>query len=170
MLPNSVLYRIWHERLSQLIPEDCKYHRYRLTNMLLLVVGIYKSRSVHLGLIARKIPVRVRKLSLVRRLERFIDNSAIRVRQWYRPIAVSLLKAASSGGQVHLLIDSTKVSARHQLVMVAIAYRRRSLPLAWTWIRAKTGHSTVHKQLALLSYVHSLVPAGILVSLAGDLQ
>jgi hypothetical protein len=32
MLSNSALYRIWRERLSQLIPEGCKYHRYRLTN------------------------------------------------------------------------------------------------------------------------------------------
>jgi hypothetical protein len=168
MLSNSVLYRIWRERLSQLIPAGCKYHRYRLTNMLLLVVGIYKARSVHLSLIARQVPIRVRKLSLERRLRRFMDNGAIRVREWYRPIAVALLKAASSGGQVHLLIDSTKVSARHQLVMVGIAYRRRALPLAWTWIRTKQGHSTAHKQVALLTYVHSLVPKGIHVSLVGD--
>ncbi|MHC4336160.1 MAG: IS4 family transposase [Planctomycetota bacterium] len=136
--------------------------------MLLLVVGIYKARSIHLSLIARQVPIRVRKLSLERRLRRFMDNGAIRVRDWYRPMAVALLRAASSGGQVHLLIDSTKVSARHQLVMVAVAYRRRALPLAWTWIRTKTGHSTVHKQVALLTYVHSLVSDGIHVSLAGD--
>jgi hypothetical protein len=168
MLSNSVLYRIWRERLSQLIPEDCKYQRYRLTNMLLVVVGIYKARSVHLSLIARQLPIRARKLSLDKRLRRFLDNGAIRVREWYRPIAVTLLTAASSGGQVHLLIDSTKVSARHQLIMIGIAYRRRAVPLAWTWIRTKVGHSTAHKQLALLAYVHSLVPEGTHVSLAGD--
>ena len=53
MLSKSTLYHIWRQRLSQLIPEDCKYHRYRLTNMLLLVVGIYKARSVHLSFIAQ---------------------------------------------------------------------------------------------------------------------
>jgi hypothetical protein len=153
MLSNSVLYRIWHKRLSQLIPENCKYHRYRLTNMLLLVVGLYKARSVHLGLIARKLPIRAKKLSLDKRLRRFLNNGAIRVRQWYRPIAVALLEAASSGGQVHLLIDSTKVSASHQLIMVSVAYRRRALPLAWTWIRTSRGHSTARKQVALLTYV-----------------
>lgn len=168
MLSNSALYRIWRKRLSQLIPEDCRYHRYRLTNMLLLVVGIYKARSVHLSLIARTLPLRVKKLSLVRRLERFMDNGAIRVREWYRHIAIALLKAASSSGQVHMIMDSTKVSAGHQLIMVAIAYRRRAVPLAWTWIRTKQGHSTAHKQLALLAYIHSLVPQGIDVSLVGD--
>lgn len=39
MLSNSELHRIWRQRLSQLIPEDCKSHRYRLANLLLLIVG-----------------------------------------------------------------------------------------------------------------------------------
>jgi hypothetical protein len=136
--------------------------------MLLLVVGLYKAESVHLSKVARKLPLRTKKLSLVRRLRRFLDNGAIRVRAWYKPVAASLLKAASSSGQVHLVIDGTKIGRGHQLLMVAVAYRRRALPLAWTWVRTKTGHSTAHKQLALLGYVHSLVGLGIHVSLVGD--
>ena len=115
MLPNAKRYHIWRQRLSQLIPESCKYQRYRLANMVLLVVGIYKSRSVHLSLLARQVPIRGRKLSLERRLRRFMDNGAIRVREWYRPIAVTLLKAASSSGQVHLLIDSNSNCVSTQL-------------------------------------------------------
>ena len=165
MLPNSQLYRLWRKRLLQLAPDHCQT---RLANMLLLVVGLYKARSVYLSLIARQFPIRAKKLSLARRLERFLDNGAVRVREWYTPVAIRLLEAASSGGQVHLVVDSTKVGAGHQLIMVAIAYRRRALPLAWTWIRTKTGHSTARKQVALLTYVHSLVPEGIQVSLVGD--
>ncbi len=168
MMSNSELYRIWRERLAQLIPEGCKYHHYRLTNMLLMVVGIYKARSIHLSLIARKLPIRAKKLSLDKRLRRFLNNGAIRVREWYQPVAIALLVAASVSGQVHLLIDGTKVSAGHQLIMVAVAYRRRALPLAWTWVRASSGHSSAHKQLALLSYVYTLIPLGVQVSLAGD--
>jgi hypothetical protein len=165
MLPNSQLYRLWRERLSQLAPDACQT---RLANMLWLVIGLYKGRSVYLSLIARQFPIRAKKLSLVRRLERFLDNGAVRVREWYTPVAAGLLKAASSSGQVHLVIDSTKVGTGHQLMMVAVAYRRRALPLAWTWLRTSTGHSTAHKQLALLSYVQRLMPPGVHVSLIGD--
>jgi hypothetical protein len=165
MLANSQLYSLWRSRLSELAPDDCQT---RLVNMLLLVVGLYKAESVHLSKVARKLPLRAKKLSLDKRLRRFLDNGAIRVRAWYKPVAAGLLRAASSGGQVHLVIDGTKVGRGHQLLMVAVAYRRRALPLAWTWIRAKTGHSTVHKQLALLGYVYSLVGLGINVSLVGD--
>lgn len=167
MLSNSELYRIWSRRLTQLLP-DKKYVRYRLTNMLLLVVGLYKARSVHLNLIARQIPIRVKKLSLVRRLRRFIANGAVRVREWYHPIATELVRAASSAGQVHLIIDASKVSAGHRLVMVAIAYRRRSLPLAWTWVRSSRGHSTTTKQLALMRYIYGLIPEDVGVSVVGD--
>ena len=165
MLSNSELYRIWRERLSQLAPDRCQT---RLTNMLWLVVGMYKARSVHLSLIARQLPIRAKKLSLVRRLRRFLDNSAVRVREWYNPVATELLRAASVGGQVHLLLDATKVGAGHRLVMIAIAYQRRALPLGWTWVRSSRGHSTVGKQLALLRWVQGVVGEGIHVSVVGD--
>jgi hypothetical protein len=165
MLPNSQLYRLWRKRLSQLAPDECQT---RLANMLWLVVGLYKARSVYLSLIARQFPIRAKKLSLVRRLERFLDNGAVRVREWYTPVAMGLLKAASSGGVVHLIIDGTKVGSRHQLLMLSIAFRRRALPLAWTWLRTSSGHSTARKQLALLGYVQGLMPPSIQVSLVGD--
>jgi hypothetical protein len=165
MLSNSELYRIWRERLAQLAPDDCQS---RLVNMLLLVVGLYKAESVHLSKVARKLPLRAKKLSLDKRLRRFLNNPEVRVRDWYRPVAVALLKAASSAGQVHLIIDSSTVGFGHRLLMVGIAYRRRALPLAWTWVRYSSGRSTNGKQLALLSYIQSLVPQGVHVSLVGD--
>ena len=64
---------------------------------------------------------------------------AVRVREWYRPVAIALLKAASSAGQVHLILDSIRVGFGHRLLMVGIAYRHRALPLAWTWVRAAKG-------------------------------
>ena len=162
MLSISELYRIWRKRLAELSPDGCQS---RWVNMVMLVVGLFKAQSVHLTLIARKLPIRAKKLSLDKRLRRFLDNGAIRVREWYRPVAIGLLRAAASAGQVHLVIDCSKVGFGHQLLMVGIAYRRRVLPLAWTWVRCRKGHSTTGKQIALLSYVRSLLSGGVKVSL-----
>lgn len=167
MMSNSALYGIWQKRLKQLLP-DLKYTRYRLTNLIWLIVGMYKAKSVHLNLIACQVPIRVRKLSLVRRLRRFIANETFCARTWYEPVVRELIAAASSAGKIHLLIDSTKVSASNQLVMVAIAYRRRSLPLVWTWVNHPRGHSTGERQITLLSYLQTLIPEGVTVSLVGD--
>jgi hypothetical protein len=138
--------------------------------MLWLIVGMFLAESVHLTKIARKLPLRVHKLSLDKRLRRFLSNHAVRPREGYLPVATLLIEAASSGGQAHLIIDCSKVSAGHQLLMVGLAYRRRALPLAWTWVRCPQGHSTTRKQIVLLSYVQSLIPPGVQVSLVGDCE
>jgi len=165
MLSNSQLYGKWQKQLAQLAPDECKS---RLKNMLYLVVGLFKARSVHLSYVARKLPIRAKKLSLDKRLRRFLNNRAVRVREWYRPVTEQLVRAAGSAGHIHLLIDSSKVGFNHQLLMVGIAYRRRALPLAWTWVRGARGHSSLKKQVALIKYVRSLIPTAFQVSLVGD--
>jgi hypothetical protein len=167
MLSNSQLYGKWRKRLTQLAPDPCES---RLNNMLYLVVGLFKARSVHLSLIARQMPVRAKKLSLDKRLRRFLDNAAVQERAWYQPVAEHLVNAAGSAGHIHLLIDSSKVGFNHQLLMVAIAYRRRALPLAWTWVRGARGHSTQAKQIALMKDVRRLIPDDFHVSLVGDAE
>ena len=71
---NPQLYSKWRKWLMQLIPDKCET---RLTNLLLLMVGLYLSKSVHLNLIATKLPIRAKKLSLVKRLSRFLENEAV---------------------------------------------------------------------------------------------
>ena len=167
MVSNPHLYDTWRKQLHQLTPDRCES---RLKNMLLLIVGMFVAESVHLTKVARTLPIRAKKLSLSRRLRRLLSNPAIHPRTWYHPVATGLLQAASSGGHVRLIIDCSKVSAGHQLLIVGIAYRRRALPLAWTWVRRPKGHSTTRKQLALLSYVQTLIPRGVQVSLVGDCE
>ena len=118
-------------------------------------------RSVHLSKIANKIPTQATLPSATRRLSRLLDNAAIRVRDWYEPIARSLLeRAAKGGGEIRLIVDGSKVGFEHRLLMVGLAYRRRAIPIAWGWVRSEKGHSSSYKQRALLSYVRRLVPDG----------
>src|SRR5689334_21856326 len=117
--------QLYHTSLQQL-RQLCPTERItRVRTMAWLLVGIMQSKSVQLSQIALKIPARAKELSIVRRLERLLDNAAVRVREWYAPIARSWLhNAARSTGEVRLIIDSTKVSFAHQLLMVALAYKR----------------------------------------------
>ena len=137
-------------------------------NLVWLLAGLYWGRSVYLSHIARKLPIRAQKLSLERRLRRFLDNRAVRVRTWYQTTAIWLLRSAASGGAIHLVMDSTKVSFDYRLLMVGVAHQRRTLPLTWTWVSSPVGHSTAEKQIALLAYVRRLLPPGVVVTLVGD--
>jgi len=134
-----------------------------------LLVGICLSKSVHLSKIALKIPGPATVVSTTRRLSRFLDNPAVRVREWFEPIARQFLQAAAQTvGEIRLIADGTKVGFGHQLLMVSLAFRRRAIPIAWTWVKARRGHSAAVKQLALLAYVQRLLPPGVPVLLVGD--
>jgi hypothetical protein len=160
------LYHTWFDRIEQLRPGE---RVTRLRNLAWLLVGICGSKSVHVSKVALKIPGDANTLSITRRLSRFLDNPAIRVREWYEPVARNVLQAmADTVGEVRLIADGTKVGFGHQLLMVAVAFRRRAIPIAWTWVRKSRGHSSAAKQLALLAYVRRLIPAETPVSLVGD--
>src|SRR5437016_6645579 len=130
--PSQRLYGSVYLALGQLLPTECDS---RLTNMAFLMVGMLGAHSVQTGRLAAYIPLHIKKLSIVRRMERFLGNGAVRVRRWYEPIACWLIRAASVSGEIALGWDSTEVSAHHRLVLVGIAYRQRVIPLAWTWVR-----------------------------------
>lgn len=160
------LYHTCFRKIEQLRPNE---RVTRVRNMAWLLSGLFMGRCVYLSHIARKIPGKSQKLSKVKMLSRLLDNRHIHVRAWYEPVARELLTVAVNHGQViRLVVDGTKVGNSHQLLMVALAYRRRTLPIAWTWVRVKRGHSSAQKQCALLTYVHGLVPDGASVQITGD--
>ncbi len=165
-MPIPKLYHTCRQMLRELRPGE---RVTRIRNFSWLLVGLYESRSVHLSKVAEQIPGNAFLPSLTRRLRRLLDNPAIRVREWYEPIAKSVIRRMAAG-EIRLIVDGSKVGFGHHLLLVAMAYRRRSIPLAWTWVKGSRGHSTVHKQKALLSYVHSLIPAENQVLLVGDAE
>lgn len=165
-MPINILYDTWIHRIRELRPGQ------RITvkrNFVWLVIGIYQSRSVCLSRIAGKIPGPAKLLSTTRRLSRLLDNPAIRVREWYEPIAREWLETQfRCMGEVRLIVDGTKIGYGHQLLIVSLAYRKRAIPIAWTWVKHVRGHSSAWKQLTLLDYVRKLIPRGAAVFLVGD--
>jgi hypothetical protein len=167
-MPINELYHTWMRQICELRPRQ---RITQLRNFVWLMIGIYQSGSVHLSKIAVKIPGPAKLVSTARRLSRFLDNPAVNVREWYRPIAERWLQAQwQFVREIHLIVDGTKVGFGHQLLMVSLAYRKRAIPIAWTWVKHVKGHSDAHKQLALLNYVRKLLPAGAAVFLVGDCE
>ena len=165
-MSTNQLYHTWIQRIMELRP---KQRITQIRTFVWLLVGIFQSRSVTLSKIAGKIPGEAVLVSVTRRLSRLLANSAIGVQEWYEPIAKQWIASqAKSGQQIRLIVDGSKVGFAHQLLMVSLAYRRRSIPIAWTWVEYVRGHSAGTTQLALLTYVRSLLPKGIAVLLVGD--
>ena len=167
-MPTNRLYHTWMQEICELRPNE---RVTRLRNFVWLIVGIYQSRSVHLSKVAGKIPGLANLVSITRRLSRFLDNPAVRVRDWYEPIASRWIQSQwHCLKEIRLIVDGTKIGFGHQLLMVSLAYRRRAIPIAWTWVRQVRGHSSALKQLALLNYIRLLLPVGAPVFLVGDCE
>jgi hypothetical protein len=165
-MPTEKLYLIWKEQIRALRPSQ---RITQIQNFAWMMVGIYQSRSVHLSKIAGKVSGSAKLLSTVRRFERFVDNKAIEVREWYEPIAKQWIETQWKHlKEIRLIVDGTKIGFGHQLLMVSLAYRRRSIPIAWAWIKQVRGHSGAKKQIELLKYVRTLLPKKSVVFLVGD--
>lgn len=150
-MPTNTLYHTWFHRIQELRPGQ---RITQIRNIVWLIIGIYQSRSVSMSRIAGKIPGPAKLVSTTRRLSRFLKSPAIRVRAWYEPIARVWLETQFHNlGEIHLVVDGTKIGFGHQLLIVCLAYRKRAIPIAWTWVKHVKGHSSAWKQLALLAYV-----------------
>lgn len=128
----------------------------RLRNLALLMTGLVLSMSVHLSHIVKKWPTPAQQRSLVNRLRRFLDNPRVAVRPSYAPVVRQLL-AAFHNAPLRLIVDCTKLGFDYRLLTVAIAYRKRALPLAWSVHKGRKGHISARQQIALLTYVQSLL-------------
>jgi hypothetical protein len=160
------LHDTWYKKAEQLWSD----HRVTQRRMMLwMLIGLFQAGNIQLSKIAEEIPSQAKLPSVTRRIERFLDNANIHVREWYRPVIEPVVAyIADRTGEIRLIVDGTKVGNRHQLLMVGIAYRSRAIPLVWTWVRCRKGHSSTGKQRALLSYVHDFLPDGVPVLLVGD--
>ena len=166
MRDNLRLYHTMTVQISKWLPNE---RITRVRNLALFLTGLYLGRKVHLSLIVRKWPTDGKVPSLVNRLRRFLDNSAVCVPDYYRPVAESLI-GAFSGQPIRLIMDTTKLGFDARLLTVCIAYRRRALPLAWSVHRGKKGWVAVKEHIALLRQVKEFIPEGSEVWLMGDCE
>lgn len=106
-------------------------------------------------------------VSLVNRLRRFLDNPQVNVRRWYEPM-VRQVVATFAGKQLRLVIDCTKVGLNHRLLMVGLAYRKRTLPLAWSVHKGSRGTVPTEEQIALMQQICPLISPTAEVWVLGD--
>jgi len=152
------------DQLCQWLPDE---RVTRKRNLALLVVGLYLGAAIHLPLIVRKWPMEAKVPSLVNRLHRFLSNPRLMPQECYQPLAEQLIRAFA-GHTLRLVIDTTKIGFGHRALVVGLAYRKRTLPLAWSVHRGSRGNVAVIKVVALLERIYQMVPSNCEVELTGD--
>ena len=138
----------------------------QLDTLAVVVVGITQSISAQLGKIARAMPLDTTQYAKEQRLRRFLDNERITQADHYQPLVRAALTGLK-GQKVQLLIDRVLLQDRHNLLLVSVGFRRRSLPLAWKALSHR-GKSSLADQQDLLSQALAVLPERVRVTVHGD--
>src|SRR3954453_15106823 len=147
------------------------------TKLALLVATLLDGRSANLMELAAGLPRESDRTGPLGNAQRYMRYQWI-VRLLGNPLVISdeimepfarevLERAADTGEPLGLILDQSKVSDRHQVLMLALRWGERALPLAWR-VEETEGAIGFETQKALLEAVVPWLPAAARVRLLGD--
>jgi hypothetical protein len=101
-------------------------------------------------------------------ISRFLANDLVCCDEVMEPFAREVLaRLADTGDPVPLILDQTKASDRHQILMLSVRWGERALPLAWR-VEETAGAIGFATQKELLDVVAGWLPADQAVILLAD--
>src|SRR3954466_11624712 len=147
------------------LPRQRKTQRGKLA---LLVATMLSERSANLMDLAAAVPRSAERVDMrYQWIARLLANPRLDCDAVMRPFAEEAIRHASAGGTAVLLLDQSKVSARHQMLVLSVRVGERALPLAWR-VRETRGSIGFVEQRELLTLVAGWLPAGARIVLMGD--
>ncbi|RME42871.1 MAG: hypothetical protein D6796_13830 [Caldilineae bacterium] len=139
--------------------------RPQVRNLALLTQALVFSENCHLPNLALQLPIEGRRDSLIQRLVRFLDNGYVTWSVHYRPLVADLL-AHWPDREINLLMDRTDIEGRKSILLLAVAFKHRALPLTWQVL--PFGGTGEGSQVALLEQIRPLLPSGKRTMFFGD--
>jgi len=151
--------------LQRRLPGQRKTQRDKLA---LLVATMLDARSANLMVLAASLPRPADRADMrYQWIARFIDNDLVVCDEVMQPFAREVLARAAAGGRVTLIMDQTKASDRHQILMLSLRFGERALPLAWR-VEATQGAIGFAVQKQLLEAVAPWLPPQAEICLMAD--
>jgi hypothetical protein len=152
--------------LNQRLPEQRKTQRDKLS---LLVATMLHVRSANLVELASGLPRPSDRWDMgYQWISRFLANDLVSCDAVMQPFASEILaRLAETGDPVPLILDQSKVSDRHQVLMLSVRWGERALPVAWR-VEDTDGAIGYAVQKDLLDAMRGWLPAGTRVTLHGD--
>ncbi len=135
----------------------------------LLVATMLEVRSANLMDLAASLPRPCGRVDKrYQWIERLLSNPRVEVDAVMAPYGRDVLGRVAAGGQtIVLIIDQSKATARHQMVMVSVRIGGRALPLVWR-VKETQGAIGFAEQRAALEAARAMVPDGARPVLMGD--
>jgi hypothetical protein len=152
--------------LGQRLPRQRKTQR---DNLATLVGTMLHIRRANIMELAAGLPRDVERIDMrYQWIIRFLGNKHVVCDDVMEPYARQALEMlAASGTKITLILDQSKISDQHQVLMLALRYADRALPLAWR-VETTEGNIGFETQKHLLEAVAPWIPPGVAVTLMGD--
>src|SRR4051794_25972709 len=160
--------------LKRRLPKQRKTQR---TKLALLVATMLDVRSANLMELAAGLPREAdrtgpsgnaQRYMRYQWITRLLGNPLVGSDEIMEPFSREVLERAAAGGQpIVLILDQSKMSDRHQVLMLALRWGERALPLAWR-VAETDGAIGFDTQKALLDAVVAWLPERTTVRLMGD--
>jgi hypothetical protein len=138
----------------------------QIASLGLAIVGAVESMSSQMAKIARAMPLDTTELAKEQRLRRLLDNARLTQTDHYQPIVQQALHGLK-GQRVQLLIDRVLLRDQHNILVVSVGFRRRSIPLVWKALEHR-GSSNLEERKELLQAAVKLLPTDVRISVHGD--
>src|SRR3954454_21751087 len=154
------------EELKRRLPKQRKTQR---TKLALLVATMLDVRSANLMELAAGLPRDADRTDMrYQWIIRLLGNPLVISDEVMEPFAREVLeRAAADGEPLSLILDQSKMSDRHPVLMLAVRWGERALPLAWR-VEETEGAIGFDTQRALLKAVAPWLPEEASVRLLGD--
>lgn len=156
------LYRNLTTELQRQLPIASKP---QVENLALLTQALVFSENCHLPTLALQLPIEGQRDNLVQRLVRFLDNCHVNQRTHYLPLVANLF-AHWPDREVNLVMDRTDIGRERSILLLAVAFKYRAIPLVWQVL--PFGGTSEAVQIDLLQKVKPYLPKGKRVLFLGD--
>jgi hypothetical protein len=135
--------------LQDRLPRQRKTQR---TKLALLVATMLDVRSANLMDLAAGLPREADRTDMrYQWITRLLGNPLVVSDEIMEPFSREVLEqAAATGEPLSLILDQSKMSDRHQVLMLALRWGERALPLAWRVEEARSG-STPSRRCSMRS-------------------
>lgn len=151
---------------KRVLPRQRKTQR---DNLALLTATMLEERSANLMDLAAALPREADRTDMrYQWISRVLSNGLIKPDEVMEPFGREVLnRMSAAGGPIVLIMDQSKLSDRHQVLMLALRHGERALPLAWR-VEATEGPIGFEVQKELLEAVAPWLPEGAKVCLMAD--
>lgn len=162
-MSTSSLYDTTRAALRQHLPDVIDS---QLDSLGLAIIGAVQSMSSQMAKIARAMPIDTTERAKEQRLRRLFDNERVTQTEHYHPIVQQALHGLAHQ-RVQLLIDRVLIADTHNVLVVSVGFRRRSIPLVWVALSHR-GSSNLTDQQQVIQTAVALLPPDVRISVHGD--